>query len=209
MRPVVVENTTIQIRFEPIRTHPKLLVPFTFHDDGAAPVEAVLDLGSSTDPIAIAFQDSVDEARISDAWIVALLAFADLSCAEEASEETQAQPRQRGAHSPAEPTVGRRRSLPRRTSRRGRSIMRSSALTPIGKTASYTASYITGHRRRLNPGQHCGDVARTAARAHGIELGAGWTWVQPHERGVPEDFVLRFTWQAPPQLAALTSAIGA
>jgi len=209
MRPAVVENETIQIRFEPIRTHPKLMAPFTLNGEGAAPIQAALDLGSPADPVAIAFHDSVDEGRIIDAWIVALLAFADLSCAEDASEGAPVRPRQRGAHSPVAPPVARGRSLPRRNSRRGRSITPSLALTPIGKTASYTASYVTGHRRRLNPGQHCSDDARDAARAHGIELGTDWTWVQPHERGVPEDFVLRFAWQTPPQLAELTNVASA
>jgi hypothetical protein len=209
MRPAVVENETIQIRFEPIRTHPKLTVPFTLNGEGAAPIQAALDLGSPIDPVAIAFHDSVDEGRVIDAWIVALLAFADLSCAEDASEGTRARPRQRGAHSPVAPPAVRGRSLPRRNSKRGRSITPSLALTPIGKTASYTASYVTGHRRRLNPGQHCSADARDAARAHGIELGTDWTWVQPHERGVPEDFVLRFAWQTPPQLADLTNVASA
>jgi hypothetical protein len=202
MRPAVVESETIQVRFEPI--HPKLLVPFTLNEEGAMPVEAALDLESPADPIAIAFHDSVDERRIIEAWIIALLAFADLSCAEDASEGSRAPSRQRGEHPPVAPPAARGRSLPRRSSKRGRSITPSLALTPIGETASYTASYIMGHRRKLNPGQHCSDDARDAARAHGIELGADWTWVQPHERGLPEDFVLRFAWQTPPQLADLT-----
>jgi len=54
------------------------------------------------------------------------------------------------------------------------------------------------------PGQHAGDDARAAARAYGIELAEGWTWVEPHERGTQDDLVLRFAWRAPAQLAQST-----
>jgi hypothetical protein len=62
---------------------------------------------------------------------------------------------------------------------------------------------VVGHRRRLPPGQTCHEDARAAARLYAIDLDPGWTWVQPHERGTPDGFVLRYAWQAPPQLARL------
>jgi hypothetical protein len=71
---VLVESTTMnQIRFEPIRLRPRLLVPFTVSDANDVKTEAALDLTSTTGPIAVVFQDSADEARIIDVWPIALL----------------------------------------------------------------------------------------------------------------------------------------
>ena len=209
---VLVESTTMnQIRFEPIRLRPRLLVPFTVRHANGVKIEAALDLTSTTGPIAIAFQDSADGARIIDVWPIALLAFADLICADAtiANEETPTRTRQRGARPAAPRAADTPRPLPRRTwGRRGRRPARSStALKPIGETASHQGSFVAGYRRRLPPGQSCGDEARAAARVYGIELGAGWTWVKPHKRGLPDGFVLRYAWRMPLQLRLLASLV--
>jgi hypothetical protein len=203
--PVVLESTTYEVRFEPIRRYPRLLVPFSVRYASDLEIEAALDLTSTANPIAIAFEDSADEARVADAWPVALLAFADLIAAHtSAGHERARTPAQRSPRRPAgERHAAMPRRLPTRTDRRSRSPRLSSALKPVGETAKHQGSFVVGHRRHLPPGQTSGDDARAAARVYGIDLSPGWTWVQPHERGVPAGFVLRYAWDVPPQLAGL------
>jgi hypothetical protein len=77
----------------------------------------------------------------------------------------------------------------------------------VGETANQHGTFVVGHRRRLPPGHSSQDDARSAARVYGIDLAPGWTWVQPHERGTPEGFVLRYVWQTPPQLMRSEAAL--
>ncbi len=65
------------------------------------------------------------------------------------------------------------------------------------QTLGLLSSYVAGHRRRLRPGQRRSDEAARNAEAVGIQLGDGETWVRPHSRGVPEDAILTFSWNAP------------
>lgn len=205
--PVVLESATYQVRFEPIRRYPRLLVPFSVRGTGELDIEAALDLTSVADPIGLAFDDSADESQVIEAWPVVLLAFADLigTDASGGREEAQTPSRQRGSRPSGPRRAEIPRSLPRRTDRRLRSATSSNALKPVGETANHHGSFVVGHRRCLPPGQTCGDEARAAARVYGIDLAPGWTWVQPHERGIPEGFVLRYTWQVPLQLAGVGS----
>jgi hypothetical protein len=208
---VLVETTTTnQIRFEPIVLRPRLLLPFTVSDANGAKTKAALDLTSTTGPIAVVFQDSVDESRIIEFWPIALLVFADLIFANATTtnnNETRTHARHRGARPAVPRTPDTLRPLPRQTGgTRGRRSTRSStALKPIGETARYHGSFVAGYRRRLPPSHSCGDIARAAARVYGIELSDGWTWVKPHKRGLPDDFVLRYAWQMPSQFRALAS----
>jgi hypothetical protein len=205
--PVVLESAPYHVRFERIRRHPRLLVPFSLqHADGLG-VTAALDLTSTSDQIAVAFADAADETQVVEAWPVALLAFAELIGTQIAPSREEAKARAHQERTrPADParakSPGRR---PRRTTNRESRLARSSpSLKPIGETANHQGSFVVGHRRRLPPGQTCHDDARAAARLYAIELEPGLTWVQPHERGTPEGFVLRYAWQAPPQLVQLT-----
>jgi hypothetical protein len=205
--PVVLESATYQVRFEPIRRYPRLLVPFSVRRRGELDIEAALDLTSVADPIGVAFEDSADESQVIEAWPVALLAFADLigTHASGGREEAQTSSRQRGLRLSDARRAGMARRLLGQTDRRLHSSMSSNVLKPVGETANHQGSFVVGHRRHLPPGQTCGDEARAAARVYGIDLAPGWTWVQPHERGIPEGFVLRHTWQMPSQLAGVDS----
>lgn len=199
--PVVLESDEYQVRFEPIRRFPRLLLPFHVKRSDDLEINAALDLTSAGDPIAVAYERSADEAAVVEAWPVALLAFADLigHHASDNSSQQTSEPSEGETSRPAGPSTG---ETPRRliSAGQGRPISRSKRLRPVGQNANYHGTFVVGHRRHLPPGQSCNDDARAAARVYGIELAPGWTWVQPYERGTPDGFLLRYTWQVPPQL---------
>lgn len=76
--PVVLESDEYQVRFEPIERFPRLFLPFRVKRADDREIDAALDLTSTGDPIAVAYEPSADEAAVIEAWPVALLAFADL-----------------------------------------------------------------------------------------------------------------------------------
>lgn len=206
--PVVLESDEYQVRFEPIRKFPRLLLPFHVKWADDREIDAALDLTSTGDPIAVASESSADEAAVIEAWPVALLAFADLigdHASDTTSQQASPEPSEGGPSRPSGPRTDEthRRLI---SARQGRPISRSKRLRPVGHTANYHGTYVVGHRRHLPPGQSCKDDARAAARVYGIELAPGWTWVQPYERGTPDDFILRYVWQVPAQLGASTGA---
>jgi hypothetical protein len=204
---VVLESDEYQVRFAPIRRFPRLLLPFRVKRADDLEIDAALDLTSTGDPIAVAYEASADEAAVVEAWPVALLAFADLigdhasdNSSQQASEPSEGEPSR-----PSGPRAGetRRRLI---SAGQGRPISRSTRLRSVSQTANYHGTFVVGHRRHLPPGQSCNDDARAAARVYGIELAPGWTWVQPYERGTPDGFILRYVWQVPPQLGACDGA---
>ena len=200
---LLIDSTTgTEIRFEPVRTHPRLLVPFAVCDAAGVRTRGALDLTVRAGLVPVAFGDSVDEAPVEEVWPLALLAFADLVGTGQrgSSVEIERSAHQRRTGAPSDAP----RALPkRRAAGRGRRpVEGSSALTPIGGTAGYRGAFVAGYRRHLPRGQSCGGEAREAARIYGIDLGSGWTWVQPHKRGLPETFVLRYAWRMPPQIPA-------
>jgi hypothetical protein len=198
--PVVLEGTMHRIRFEPIQVHPSLIVPFNVRANDGSQVQAVLDLASTSDPIAVAFQATVDESLVVEAWPIVLLAFADLVCDESLAPAKPAPRAPSSEHRLGLQKVDPPRTVLGRGGGRGRRW--SAALEPIGDTARHRGSFVAGHRRRLRPGQRCAETARVGARAHGIDLADSWTWVQPHERGVPAGFVQHFAWRMPSGLGA-------
>jgi hypothetical protein len=201
--PVVMESDEYEVRFEPIQRFPRLLLPFSVKRADDHEIEAALDLTSTDDPIAVACEPSADEAAVIEAWPVALQAFADLigDHASDNASQQASEPSEAGLSRPSGPRTD---ETPRRLIAAGqrRPISRSKRLKPVGHTANYQGTYVVGHRRHLPPGQSCKDDARAAARVYGIELAPGWTWVQPYERGTPDDFLLRYVWQVPAQLSA-------
>jgi hypothetical protein len=204
---VVLESDAYQVRFEPIRRFPRLLLPFRVARSNELEIDAALDLTSTADPIAVAFEDSADETAVIEAWPVALLAFADLigDHAFDNDEQVPEPSKERISRTDARHQGGMLRRLTS-TGRQTRSISRSKRLKPVGETANHHGTFVVGHRRHLPPGQSCKDEARAAARLYGIDLAPGWTWVQPYERGTPEGIVLRYVWQVPPQLTTSEAA---
>jgi hypothetical protein len=199
--PVVLIGPKYEIRFEPIRSQQGHLgVPLTFQRKGEQRLQAALRLQTVTDPLAISFADPNDEGEVICAWVVALVAFAELSCdAVGTKGRKESRPTGPRVHSPwgserIEPVTP---AGPRSVPVRSRGLTLSPSLMPLGSTAYYAASYVAGHRRRLVPGYCCSDDARVAARAVGIELHEGETWVRPHARGMPHDLELTFRWDPP------------
>jgi hypothetical protein len=205
--PVVLESYEYQVRFEPIQRFPRLLLPFRVKQADGREIDAALDLTSTGDPIAVTYEPSADKAAVIEAWPVALLAFADLigDHASDSSSQQASEPSEGESSRPSGPRTDEthRRLM---SAGQGRPVSRSKRVRPVGQTANYHGTFVVGHRRHLPPGQSCNDDARAAARVYGIELAPGWTWVQPYERGTPDDFILRYVWQVPAQLGASDGA---
>ena len=196
---VVLRSNEDQVRFEPITSGGgPVEAPFTWFKAGAAPLRAALRLRTPGDPLAIAFNDGVDESDLARAWLVGLAGFAELTCVEITEPPDRRLDRPPRSTSPG--SRSGRQSPPRRPHAGARRSMFSAALRPIGATAHIAGSYVAGHRRRLRPGQRSSDEAKAAARAVGIELQQGETWVRPHARGLPEDAELQFSWRIPKEL---------
>lgn len=188
--PVVLVTNSLKVRFEPVTSiRGPMEVPVSFHSIAGDTVDVWLRLRTAGDPLAVTFVDGADEQLVVRAWLFALIGFAELTCGGVSGESMLVQPRRR----PRGASTGQTRH-PRKEGR-GRGLALSDSLTPIGETARYAAAYVAGHRRRLPSGKRCGAEARAAARAIGIELHPGETWVRPHARGLPEDAELQFRWQ--------------
>jgi len=200
--PVLLEGEAVHIRFEPMRRSPSLLVPFSVRRADGRETTAALDFSNSQEPIPVVFEDQDHEPEIAEAWAVALLAFADLvgTFAPANSEATLPHAPQRKAQPEKPQETDTPRRLPRRVAGSDRSASSSSALKPMGETAKHQGSFVVGHRRHLPPGQACREHARDAARIYGVDLAPGWTWVQPHKRGIPSGVLLSYSWQMPSQI---------
>jgi len=206
-RAVTVEALDYAVRFEPIsnRRGPVEL-PFEYLPTGRTAIRAALRLRTPGDPLALVCPAEMPPSDLADAWGVALLAFAELTCGAElvASRSEPAEPR---ASTPSGRRGGRRgriaarRGEGRRVHRRHLSYS-STALEPSVATARFLDSYVAGHRRRLVEGARASDSAKRAAAEVGVDLRPQETWVRPHARGVPEDAELRFRWTENPRLAA-------
>jgi hypothetical protein len=199
-RAVVLEAEGYEVQFEPIHARSGILVPFTYSESEGLKIAGALDLESTSDPITMLVAGTPDEATVLRAWAAALLGYAALTCIQEPRAPERGRAGGGGDRS-ISPTAAnhKRGSVPSGPGMRRQRTTFATALRPVGSTASYAASHVAGHRRQLKPGHRSSDAARAAARTHGIELRAGETWVRPHERGVPEDFVLRFAWPAAPK----------
>ncbi len=203
--PVKLTATGLLLTFEPIRYRAGgVEVPFRLERSDERPVEAVLRLTGTTDPLAVAFSHESDEAAVLQAWPIALAGFADLTCLEIVSASRQQQRDRRTEQPRGDGPIARTRAghmVPSRRVRGGGGFGWSSRLSPVGATGELTASFVAGHRRQLHPGQHCGEEALATARSFGIQLRPGETWVKPHERGMPSDVLVELAWRLPPVLA--------
>ncbi len=171
------------------------------HGQHQTVLEGAFRLGTTDRILACYWDQPTDVEQVALTWTLALDAYAEISCI------PRPRPRTRQA---AARTVPARRSI-RSTTRDTRSAPRPpsdpgalpNTLRALGQTTHYLASYVAGHRRRLQPGwEHSQEAVANAAR-FGITLRQDETWVQPHVRGVPPDAVLHFAWQPPEWLREL------
>lgn len=185
------------LRFAPLEAHgTSVRCPFTWAHNGAR-LDGRLVLTSLRDPVLLETADQLPDTELAQAWTSALLAYADLTCnprTAPAASEPLSRPSPTGRAHATSP-----RSIADRTVATAGQLA-STALTPVGRTTDWIASYVAGHRRRLRPGQQASREARQRARQVGIALSPGETWVSPHVRGVPPDAVLVFRWSPPEAL---------
>jgi hypothetical protein len=187
------------IRFMPVtNARGPVEAPFSYEAPPGA-LQGALRLRSPENPMALALDDLRGDLSVEQAWVTALVAFADLTCVPQEDRASRRSPTDR---TPALSATRRSSARAPRPLRHG-SILISSTLEPTNHTASLLSSYVVGHRRRLRPGQRASDEARRGAESVGISLRENETWVKPHLRGAPEDSVLAFRWQAPEQIGAL------
>ena len=149
-------------------------------------------------PMPCRWAQSTDAETLALAWSLAVTAYAQLTCVpvRGVSRARHALVRRR-IRSPSGPAHARPHGR--------RAQVCPPGFTTCGHTARYLASYVAGHRRRLQPHQsHSAEAAANAA-AVGIRLRPNETWVQPHVRGLPSDAVLHFAWRGPAWLNARDS----
>jgi hypothetical protein len=169
--------------------------------DSQGSVAGALRLRTPGDPLAVAVERSVDPDRAAVAWVLALVAYAQLTCVAPAERDASAPSGGRTWKHARDASAGGGRPQSRTAApTRVGSLVLSASLRPTGQTAALLASYVAGHRRRLRSGRRSSERARRSAEAVGIELGDAETWVRPHTRGVPDDAVLTFAWRPPSEV---------
>lgn len=201
--PVVLQTPSLEVRFEPISAAGVTELPFSY-SDGSRRLAGNLRLRTPQDPLALALTDAAaDEPLIAEAWALALLGYAELTC--EPQEPLVATAERRRRSTTAMPHGGFRvgEQLARDVAetsgppRRKRDVRFSVHLLADAQTQRVLAGCVAGHRRVLPPGQSAGEAAQQYAACLGISLRAGETWVRAHLRGAPACCELRFHWHPP------------
>ena len=151
--------------------------------------EGSILLQGSEDPLGVILEAELPSLVRARTWFLALTGAAAATC----FEAEPARPRSDTRRSPngrprSRPPAGGEGDLPLRGPRWP------SDLEPIGHWTRHTASVVVGHRRRLSRGAASAEAVRRA-RAVGIALRPGETWVQPHVRGAADITELRFRWR--------------
>jgi hypothetical protein len=192
-----VDVRDVSVVFEPLAGMP-LEVTFVL-ERGRDRFAGALRITSLEVPMPCLWAQRTDVETFALAWSLALTAYAELTCvpvrASEPRQNTRASAG--GSRSPSGPRA--------RSASRSQGGGLPAGFTARGQTARYLASYVAGHRRRLQPHQsHSAEAAANAA-AVGIRLRPNETWVQPHVRGLPADAVLHFAWRGPAWLNARDS----
>lgn len=182
------------IRFEPLQQRSgHIEVPVVWSGWSTAS-RAELRINGTWDPLELIFRGPDDDARVAHGWALALIAYAQLVCRGDVAELLRPRVRDgRGARSHTAIAPRRPRTITSRPRARSPAF---AALKPVGETRRWIASYVAGHRRRLQAGHQASSEATARASAVGIQLRRGETWVSPHVRGVPPDAVLKFEWHA-------------
>lgn len=183
------------VRFQPLQEDgARVEVPMTW-TRWAKGAQGRIRINGTEDPLHLVFEGGDVDSAVVDGWVVALVAYAQLVCREDLAEFVRPSSQRAAPRVQAPP----RRGVSRPPSG-GAGLRVAGSFKPIGRTRSWIASYVVGHRRRLRPGQSASSEARIRAARVGITLRPGETWVSPHVRGIPADAVLQFRWDAPREL---------
>jgi hypothetical protein len=183
------------IRFNPLQQgspHVEVPVRWSHWSEDAT---AELRLSGAHDPLHLGFRGLDDESAVVRGWLVALIGYARIVCREDLIDLVRPHARapmyvrsaSSGRPKPRTVTASPRAALP-------------GGLKPVGQTARWMATYVAGHRRRLQRGHQASREARARAARVGIVLRPGETWVSPFVRGVPRDAVIQFQWEGPVEL---------
>jgi hypothetical protein len=195
-RPVVLMCSIGELTLLPVIENDRgFSLPFQFAF-GSGTIRAQLALVDG-DPLPLEIGEDVALEDAVLAWTNALIGFADVSCIHLDSPATRALAGHRPTASTAVPVPAPRR-IPRAT-RGGRPWP--NHLVPVGRWASYSGSFVAGHRRRLTAGRTASEEAHQMAHQVGITLRPDETWVRPHARGIPDALEMRFQWHRPDELS--------
>lgn len=195
-RPVVLMCSIGELTLLPVVENDRgFSLPFRFAF-GSGTIRAQLVL-VDRDPLPLEISEGVALEDAVIGWTNALIGFADVTCIHLHSPAMRAPPEHR-------PTATSAASVPspRRTPRiRQGGYPWPSHLVPAGRWASYSGSFVAGHRRRLTAGRTASDEAHQRARQVRITLRPDETWVRPHARGIPDALEMRFEWHRPDELS--------
>lgn len=148
---------------------------------GAA-FRGALRLKGVADPLPLRVQNGSDRQLIGEAWALALIVYAELTCLEE-----RAAPPSRAPLSRRQQRTSGGSSLSVRSHRASLGSHRGAAngarlIFPTLADAAEELRSISGFLRRLPPTWSSSSEAESAAASVGIRIPPGYTWVRPHQR---------------------------
>lgn len=168
------------LRFEPLREGENPLEARFSLTKGKTVVRAALRLKTPADPLAIRVVEDARLDLLTEAWVAALIVYAQLTCAEGAEAGAFRQgpfPQQRVSSGPSGG-----KSV--RTARSGEPATHGERLVVSNLAQARDAlRAVSGHLRRLAAPRTCSPEAQRAAEQVGIAIPSGYTWVRAHSRG--------------------------
>lgn len=148
---------------------------------GKRRLNARLCLTAPNDPLALWVDDDSDPESCTFAWAIALITYARICCVESSPSGKHVQVRNLHGRVGGRHHGGTSTTLGGASQAQGTSSV--IELATLDQAAAEIRMSVRGHRRRLNPGEHRSPEAEKNARAVGISLPAGYTWVRAHSRG--------------------------
>jgi hypothetical protein len=182
--------------FEPVDERGNPLELRFIYADAGAKLRAALRLKTPGDPLALRVVEGAAEV-VGRGWAAALIVYAELTCADGVEAASPSDVRTPRLKRPASPRLA--------ATERARPSSRIAAPAPAAREADVLAlrqaieelRSVAGHPRRLAPGARASAEAQRAARAAGIRLPPGHTWVRPHRRGGAAGIRIRWpAWMA-------------
>jgi hypothetical protein len=189
--PVILESEGITLTLEPISGEDNSRhVPFRLRAGRRSVEGRFLLRRHGPDPLPLLISADVPDDDAIDAWVCALVGFADATCFEFPKPSLDRRvPCQRSSivvHLPRPVLTPRR--LPR-------AAPWPRHLKPMGYWSREENWVVAAHRRRLPKGQTASADALERARRAAIVLGPGQTWVKAHFCGPAHPAEVRFTWE--------------